>query len=154
MSSRIELTLSPSALTGVLASLPWLVLFAFALVTAVTGQPWLLMVGLPALGGAVWQYRQTGLLKAARSVIRLRVEQGQLYAQTRDGRQVAVAPAASSRLGARLSLLKLRCTGTRFGSYHALLLANTPGAPGNVPEDDFRRLRVWLRLGRAGERTY
>lgn len=150
MSSRIELTLAPSLLVGVLAVIPWLLLMAFLVIAALAGKTWLLIATPIALGGATLQYRCNGLLLGSRSVNSLLVEHGKLFAKTGGNQQVQVLPQASSRIWSGLALLKLRPAGTRFRSYTTILLAPSPGRPGNVPEDDFRRLRVWLRLGRSG----
>ncbi|TYC59365.1 hypothetical protein FMN52_07635 [Marinobacter sp. BW6] len=150
MSSRIELTLTPSLLVGALAVLPWLLLLGFLLIAALAGKVWLLLAAPIALAGVTFQYRSNGLLLGDSSVHGLLIEQGKMYAKTGDNRQVQVLPQASSRIWSGLALLKLRPAGTRFQSYTTILLAPIPGRPGNVPADDFRRLRVWLRLGRSG----
>ena len=147
MSSRIDLTLSPSGAVGLLASAPWLALLGFLAVAISAGKPWLL-IGLPvALVGAILQYRGSGRLQGSSTVNVLRVEEGQLSARLGDGREIAVIATGASRLGPRLALLKLRPVGTRVRTYSAILLANTAYLRGNVPEDEFRRLRMWLRLG-------
>lgn len=147
MSSRIELTLTPSVATGLLALVPWLVMLGFLVGAAAAGKPWL-AVGLPvAVVGAVLQYRRSGWLRGKSAISVLRVEGGELSAQLGDGREIAVCATGASRLGARLALLKLRPVGTRVKTYSTILLANTAGLRGNVPEDEFRRLRMWLRLG-------
>jgi len=153
VSSRIELTLSPSVLVGLLAVLPWLLLTAFLVIAALAGTSWLLLATPVALGGAALQYRYNGLLLGKHSVNSLLIEHGKMYAKTGDSRQVQVLPLASSRIWSGLALLKLRPTGTRFRSYNTILLAPSSGRPGNVSKDDFRRLRVWLRLGRSGRPT-
>ncbi|MBW4935777.1 hypothetical protein [Marinobacter sp. F4206] len=148
MSNRIELTLHPSVATGLLATVPWLALLGFLVAAAHGGKPWLL-AGIPvALAGAGLQYRRSGLLRGNSAINRLTVERGQLSARLGDGRQIAVKAAGTSRLGSRLALLKLRPIGTTVKAYSAILLANTAHLRGNVPEDEFRRLRVWLRLGK------
>jgi toxin CptA len=149
VSSRIELTLTPSPLVGVLAILPWLLLLAFLAIAALAGKIWLLVAAPVVLCGARLQYRSNGLLLGGGSVHGLQIEQGEMYARTGDNRQVQVLPLASSRVWSGLALLKLRPVGTRFRSYTAILLAPLPDRPGNVPADEFRRLRVWLRLGRS-----
>lgn len=151
MSSRIELTLTPSLLVGALAVLPWLLLLAFLFIAALAGKLWLLTAAPIALGLAALQYRSNGLLRGGGSINGLVVEDGELYVKTGDNRQVQVRPSASSRVWAGLALLKLRPTGTRFRSYNTILLAPSSGRPGNVSKDDFRRLRVWLRLGQSGQ---
>ncbi len=149
MSSRIELALSPSAAVGVLAASPWLALLAFVIIAGAAGKYWLLPA-LPLVAtGALIQYRRTGLLRSATSVTALTVDNNQCHAQLADGRIIPVTVSAGSRMGAQLALLKLRPQGSRLVSYSGILLANTAGISGNVAEDDFRRLRVWLRLGRS-----
>ncbi|SFR55772.1 toxin CptA [Marinobacter gudaonensis] len=150
MSSRIELSLSPSRLAGVIAGLPWLVLLVFLLIGSLKGKPWLLTAVPIVLAGAVLQYRCSGALLTKRSVTGLLVDQGQLYVVTGDHRRIPVRPAPSSRLWSRLALLKLRPVGTRFQAYSAVIVSSGPGCPGNAPEADFRRLRMWLRLGTQG----
>ncbi|MBW7472758.1 hypothetical protein [Marinobacter sp. F4218] len=147
MSSRIELTLIPSVATGLLAIAPWLVLLGFLVAAAYGDKPWLL-AGLPImLAGAAVQYRRAGRLRGRSAVNALIVEHGQLSARLGDGRQISVKAARTSRLGARLALLKLHPCDTTVKAYSAILLANTACLKGNVPEDEFRRLRMWLRLG-------
>ncbi|MEQ5817356.1 hypothetical protein J3362_17705 [Marinobacter sp. NFXS11] len=148
MSSRIELTLTPSIRVGLLAVLPWLLLLAFLVVAVLAGKFWLLVAIPIALWGAALQYRSNGSLLGIGSVNGLLIEHGKMYARIGDNRQVEVIPVASSRIWSGLALLKLRPTGTRFRSYTSILLAPLAGRPGNVPAEDFRRLRVWLRLGR------
>lgn len=150
MSSRIELTLTPCHLVGALAVLPWLLLLAFLLIAALAGKAWLLLAAPIALYGAAFQFRSSGLLRGSGSVTGLLIEQDKMYARTGDNRQIQVLPQASSRIWSGLALLKLRPAGTRFRTYTAILLAPSSGSPGNVSTDDFRRLRVWLRLGRSG----
>lgn len=149
MSSRIELTLSPSRLVGVMATGPWLALLAFLIVAALAGKAWLLATIPVVLTGALLQYRCTGLLKGRRSVKALFVEQDQLYARTGDNRQIPVVPSAASRIWSGLGLLKLRPADTRYWSYTTIVLTPSSGRPGNVAEEEFRRLRIWLRLGRS-----
>ncbi|MGB1837268.1 MAG: hypothetical protein ACPHZA_02695 [Marinobacter adhaerens] len=148
MSSRIELTLTPSLLVGLLAVLPWVLLLAFLVMALLAGKFWLLVAIPIALWGAALQYRSNGLLLGGGSVSGLLIEHDKMYARIGDKQRVEVIPLASSRIWSGLALLKLRPAGTRFRSYTSLLLAPVPGSPGNVPAEDFRRLRVWLRLGR------
>ena len=148
MSSRIELTLTRSLPVGLISMLPWLLLMAFLVVASMAGKFWLLAATPIALWGAALQYRSNGLLLGGDSVNALLIEHGRMYVRIGDNRQVEVLPLASSRIWSGLALLKLRPAGTRFRSYSAILLAPLSGMPGNVPAEDFRRLRVWLRLGR------
>jgi len=148
VSSRIELTLTPSLLVGLLAVLPWVLLLAFLLMALLAGKFWLLVAIPIALWGAALPYRLNGLLLGCGSVSGLLIEHDKMYARIGDKQRVEVIPLASSRIWSGLALLKLRPAGTIFRSYTSLLLAPVPGSPGNVPAEDFRRLRVWLRLGR------
>lgn len=151
MSSRIDLTLRPSRLVGLLASLPWLLLAAFLISGAAAGQP-LLLVPLPAaLAGAGISYRRLGLLSGRRAVTALSLQDNRLTVHTRRGSEPVVAT-GSSRPGARLTYLKLRVPGTRFRVYHVLLLAPGRSYSGNVCPEAFRCLRQWLRLGQPGTR--
>ncbi|HET8800597.1 MAG TPA: hypothetical protein VFN01_05365 [Marinobacter sp.] len=147
MPSRIDLTLSPSVAVGLLATVPWLAAGAFALLAAASGKPWLALAVPPMLAGALIQYRQNGRLSGRKAVQQLILDEGQLYARLGDNRLVTVTTGGASRIGSRLALLKLRPTGTRFQSYPVILLSGTPFGS-NVPDDPFRRLRLWLRLGR------
>lgn len=149
MSSPIELTLRPSVTAGLLAAVPWLLLSGFLLAAAQAGKPWLLLALPATLAGGVWQYRHTGLLQSRTAVTSLRVEEGQLYVGLGEAPAIPVVASGASRIGARVSLLKLRPVGTRFRAYSSLLLATSAWFPGNVPDNEFRRLRVWLRLGRS-----
>ncbi|WP_417566070.1 hypothetical protein [Marinobacter sp.] len=143
------MTLSPSRLAGLLATTPWLVLLTFLVAAALAGKPWLLAASPLVLAGLLRQYRCHGLLRGRHSVSSLSVEQGQLYAATGDHRRVPVITSSASRIWSGLALLKLRPAGARFRSYTTILLAPSSGTNGNCPEDEFRRLRMWLRLGRA-----
>lgn len=146
--SRIELTIEPSVAAGLLAIIPWFLLLAFVLAAAASGKPWLLFAAPIALAGAWGQFRNNGLLRGRRAICALRLRQGRLYAELASGRELPVIPAPGCRMSARMGLLKLRSADSRFPSYSVILLASTPTHSGNVPEDEFRRLRVWLRLGR------
>lgn len=149
MSSRIELSLQPSLAAGLVASAPWLAMACFILIAGTANKGLLLLGLIPALVGALFQLRNTGLLSTKRAVTALQVLDGQLYAQLGHSRTTAMEIASSSQLGAHLALLKLRPVGTRSFPYSAILLTGNRIVRGNVPEDEFRRLRVWLRLGRS-----
>ena len=144
--SRIELTIAPSVTVGLMASLPWLLLLAFLLAAAME-TPWLLAGTPVTLAGAWRQFRKNGLLRGRKAVCTLQLRQGRLYVGLGDGRELPVTPAADCRVFAPMALLKLYPSDSRFPPYSVILLASTPAYPGNVPEDEFRRLRVWLRLG-------
>ncbi|MBU2954125.1 hypothetical protein [Marinobacter sp. F3R08] len=150
MSNRIELALAPSPLVGILAVFPWLLLLAFLAVAAMAGKIWLLIAAPIALCGATFQYRSNGLLLGNGALNGLLIEHGKMYAKTPDNRQIHVIPLASSRIWSGLAVLKLRTADTNIRSYTTILLAPSPGGPGNVPPEEFRRLRVWLRLSRSG----
>ncbi|MEO9523944.1 hypothetical protein [Marinobacter alexandrii] len=149
MSSRIELPLQPSLAVGLLAATPWLAMACFVLVAGVAGKGLLLLGLAPTLAGAFFQFRGTGLMGGKRAITALKVSDGQLYVQLGHTRTVAMEVAGASQLGADLTVLKLRPVGTRLFAYSAILLTGNRLVRGNVPEDEFRRLRVWLRLGRS-----
>ncbi len=146
--SRIELPLAPSVTVGLLAIAPWLLLQAFLLAAAME-TPWLLAVTPVTLAGVWRQFCKNGLLRGRKAVRTLQLRQGRLYAGLGDGREIPVTVAAGCRMNTRMALLKLHPTDSRFPSYSVILLAGTPAFPGNVPDDEFRRLRVWLRLGQS-----
>lgn len=96
------------------------------------------------------------LLRSDHSIVRLRVHHDQLMACRRNGRSTPVTVEASSRLFARVALLKLRRADTINSP------DTEPDAPGhhrpaqvlildlplcsNVDSEAFRRLRVWIRF--------
>lgn len=151
MSSRTDAPLKPSAVAGLIAAAPWLLLAAFLSAAATTGKAPLLLAIPPALAGTFMQFRRCGLLRGRRAVTSLHLQDGLLSAQIGGGTPEIVAVAGASRLGARLALLKLRPAGTRSRAYTAILLTDAGPIRGNVPVDEFRRLRVWLRLGRPAQ---
>jgi toxin CptA len=146
---KIKLVLAPSIAVGALAALPWLTLTVFLIIAGAAGKYWLIVILPVTLTGALVQYRHKGLLNAGTSVMALVVEDNQCSAQLADGRVIPVHVSTDSRMGAKLALLKLRPQGTRLLFCSTILLADITSIPGNVAEDDFRRLRVWLRLGRS-----
>lgn len=89
------------------------------------------------------------MLQGKFAVGALRLDDEQLYAELSDGRLIPVSVSPASRIGSRLTLLKLCPVGTRVRTYSTILLADANGTHGNVPEAEFRRLRVWLRLGNS-----
>lgn len=149
MSSRIDLRISPSVSAGLIAALPWLTLFAFALTASADNSPWMLALAPVACAGTVLHFRRFGLLRSKLSVTGLALEAGQLQAILPGQSAVPVEPSGASRLGPRLTLLKLRPTGTRLKAYYLILLAPESWPGGNVCPDQFRRLRQWLRLGQS-----
>ncbi|AZT83072.1 hypothetical protein EHN06_05665 [Marinobacter sp. NP-4(2019)] len=85
------------------------------------------------------------ILRAVNSVTELTLEQGQLHARFASGICCPVFVAGESRIGPRLTLLKIRASDTRSGSRLVVLVNFGPGVR-NVDPDEFRRLRMWLRL--------
>jgi toxin CptA len=147
--NRIDLSLSPSWAAGLVALLPWAVLAAFLLTAAGLGHIWLLVCLPLAAAGAIIHYRRLGRLRGSRAITALSVDGNRLTAHTAGG-PIQVIPTASSHLGARFALLKLRPPGTRFRVYSVILLAPGHRYPGNVCPDRFRKFRQWLRLGLPG----
>lgn len=88
------------------------------------------------------------VLFACNGVTRLMVEQGQLYAGIRAGEPEPVSVANESRIGRHLTLLKIRTRDARSQS-HLVVLVDFGPRFRNVASDDFRRLRMWLRLGQT-----
>ncbi|PFG09469.1 MULTISPECIES: hypothetical protein [unclassified Marinobacter] len=144
MSSRIDIRLRPTLLVGAIAALPWLVLAGFVGLLSIDGHVWLLAMAPLATAGAVYAVRRQGLLRGQHCVIRLRLHDGQLWALHSNGEAVAVNPGPGSRIGARFSVLQLRQAHSNRYYTTVLLLS---GDRGNLPSDDARRLRLWLRLG-------
>jgi len=146
VSSRIELTLIPSHAVGLLCALPWMALTLFVAAVASEFGSLIMVLVIPSLVGAVFQYRRTGLLLGPAAVTGLRVEGGQLYVGLGSGQTHVVLVESESRLGAHFAILKLRHSGTTSYTYPVVLVAVTPRFR-NIPSDAFRRFRVWLRLG-------
>lgn len=88
------------------------------------------------------------LLKTVNTVTELTLDHGQLQARFGSGDSCRVTVAGDSRLSARLTLLKIRPTDSRFHS-RLVVLANFGPGFRNVDPDEFRRLRMWLRLGQT-----
>ncbi|MDO6823932.1 hypothetical protein [Marinobacter sp. 1_MG-2023] len=148
MSSRIDLTLSRCAAAGCLAAAPWLTAFTFALIAGTAGKNWMFILAPLALAGAIFQYRLNGLLAGPSAVLGLHQEQGTLYARLGNGRILAVNASPASRICSNVALLKLEPTTSTSSTYPVVLLSGKRIA-GNVSEDQFRRLRMRLRLGRT-----
>ncbi|WP_100640013.1 hypothetical protein [Marinobacter salexigens] len=148
MSSQIDLTLSRCAAAGCLAAAPWLVASAFLLVAGLAGKTWMHALAPLTIVGALLQYRLNGLLAGPSAVLGLYLDQNTLYARLGNGQAVAVSACRSSRISSRIALLKLKPVASRSSSYPVVLLSGKR-ITGNLPEDQFRRLRLWLRLGRA-----
>ncbi|RBW50594.1 hypothetical protein [Marinobacter sp. F3R11] len=148
MSSQIDLELSRCARVGCLAAAPWVVASLFLLVAGASGHNWMYALAPLTLTGAIFQYRLNGLLKGPSAILGLYQKQGALYARLGNGQTVAVSASTSSRICANAALLKLRPLTSRYSTYPVVLLSGKR-ITGNVSEDQFRRLRLWLRLGRT-----
>ncbi|MBN7771433.1 hypothetical protein KUV44_12855 [Marinobacter daepoensis] len=149
MSSRIELTLSPSWTAGLLACLPWGGLSA-AVLTAGLTTTLAACTLLPVTLYLGWQnFRRCGLLTGPGAVTGLTVEGDRLHCALADGRELPASIHGCSTLGATFLALKIRPTGSRSAAMTAILL--TPSRPlrANVCKQAFRRLRMWLLVGPA-----
>lgn len=116
----------------------------------------LLLLCPPALAGAIWQIRASGLLRSRQSVTRLVVVDNHLYAELADGRQFTAHARTESRLLGHLALLKLTLVGARLRPPLVVItsLARAKGPPCNSDPAAFRQFRVWLRLaGSTGQNT-
>ncbi|MAL99740.1 hypothetical protein [Hydrocarboniclastica marina] len=75
----------------------------------------------------------------------LRIQENRLRSQLPGEPAIEWNPARTSRLLSRLVWLELAPVGHR-GPRWRLLVTDLPGL-GNVPREDFRQLKVWLRMG-------
>ncbi|MCL7944304.1 hypothetical protein [Marinobacter sp. ATCH36] len=132
---------------AILCALPWLLLTALVTLIASDHGLVLLLLTTLTLVGAIFQYRRNGLLSDANSVTGLRIESQHFYARLGSGEEVAVVPAAESRMSAGFAILKLQPAGSISTTYPVVLVALTPWLC-NTPPEAFRQLRVWLRLGK------
>ncbi|MGO1501062.1 MAG: hypothetical protein ACTHWH_07235 [Marinobacter sp.] len=148
VSSQFELTLSRCVAAGCLAAAPWLAASAFLLIAGASGKSWMYALAPLTVAGAIFQYRLNGLLAGSSAVQELHLDQNTLYARLGNGQTLAVNACPSSRISSKLVLLKLQTTASKTTSYSVVLLSGTRIA-GNVSEEQFRRLRMWLRLGRS-----
>lgn len=149
MSSPIELKLSSSRAAGICASLPWLALSAVLLAISVSVAP-LALVLLPVSLLLGWQdFRRCGRLLGAKAIIRLTTEDRHLRCQLADGREVTTRVCGCSSLGASFLILKVESVVTRSDTMTAILLSPSRLCRGNVSEQAFRRLRMWLVAGPA-----
>jgi hypothetical protein len=150
VSNRIDITLRPALAVGLIAASPWLVLAAASAILASDG-PGLLWLFLPTAAlGALCQVRTSGLLRSPGSVTRLTVEDDRLTAHFADGRCFTARPASESRVFGQLAILKLqfeKLSGRRPSLVVLFNSGKMGSSSGNVQLDDFRRLRVWLKLG-------
>jgi len=147
VSSRIELSLAPSFIAGSLAVIPWLLLAAFNIGAALESSLWLLS-GLPAIGWLGWQsFKKHGLLSGPSAIIALEAENTGVKCRRRDGRKVQCRIGSSSSLGASVLVLNLLPEGTRFTPIIVVMTGDVGPFKARVPEPDFRRLRMMLRIG-------
>jgi hypothetical protein len=144
--NRIEIPLRAHPVLALTANLPWFLLGLFCLAAA-SRQPALWYIaGLACM--AVGGWRTTRALRSgAGSMAGLIVERERLSIRYRDGRTQAVRVAPESRLGSRLSILKL-VPEAPISAPVSVVLSTLPGMS-NTNACAFRRLRVWLRLGSA-----
>ncbi|WP_152206165.1 hypothetical protein [Marinobacter changyiensis] len=148
MSSRIDVRLYPSLSAGFIVSTPWLVLAGSALVIGLAGMPLLMWFCPVGVAGAIWQFRASGLLASAGSVIQLSIDDDRLFVRLRNGRQFQANASTESRLFGNLALLKLALHDSTLKPPMVVIIALSPrsGAPRNSEPEAFRQLRVWLRL--------
>lgn len=143
MYNRIDLPLSPSLVTGLLAVAPWLMLAVITMAITLAGT-WQAALLLPLLAtGARSRWRRCGRLSHPQAIRRLSTRGPRLSVTLADGSEEEVGVCAGSRIGGGYLLLGL--TGVGTGRHYTAILV--PGATGgNAGEDALRRLRVWLRL--------
>ena len=149
MSNPIELNLSPSRAAGICASLPWLALSAVLLAISLSITP-LALVLLPVSLLLGWQeFRRCGRLRGANAIISLTTDDRHLRCQLANGREVTTRVCGCSSLGASFLVLKVESVVTRSDTMTAILLSPSRLCRGNVSEQAFRRLRMWLVAGPA-----
>ena len=149
MSNPIELNLSPSRAAGICASLPWLALSAVLLAISLSITT-LALVLLPVSLLLGWQeFRRCGRLRGANAIISLTTDDRHLRCQLANGREVTTRVCGCSSLGASFLVLKVESVVTRSDTMTAILLSPSRLCRGNVSEQAFRRLRMWLVAGPA-----
>ncbi|WP_303293486.1 hypothetical protein [Marinobacter sp. ST-43] len=149
MSNPIELNLSPSRAAGICASLPWLALSAVLLAISLSITP-LALVLLPVSLLLGWQeFRRCGRLRGANAIISLTTDDRHLRCQLANGQEVTARVCGCSSLGASFLVLKVESVVTRSDTMTAILLSPSRLCRGNVSEQAFRRLRMWLLAGPA-----
>lgn len=144
--SRIEVPVRPHPVLALTANLPWLLLALFCLFAAARQPIFWYSAGLVALIIGTWRTVQA-LRSGAHSITSLIVDQNQLRLCYPDGRTQTARVAPETRLGGRLSILKLVPDAPTSGPV-PVILSTLPGMS-NTDARAFRRLRVWLRLGGA-----
>lgn len=146
MYSRIEIPVRPHPVLALLANLPWLVLALFCLFAAPYEPALWHGAGLVSLAIGIWRIARA-LQTGPHSVTGLLVDQDRLRLCYPDGRTQTANVAPESRLGGRLSILKL-VPEAPISAPVPVVLSALPGMS-NTDARAFRRLRVWLRLGNA-----
>ena len=137
----MKITLQPSRiLTAILV----LAHGAAIAMVALAGMPlWLELIAIAALAASlVFELRQTALLRAPDAVITLEIASDDKFSiQTRRGEWIECELLGSTYVASFLTILNLKALdGGR--SKHAVIL------PDSLDEEDFRKLRVWLRWKR------
>lgn len=151
MYNRIEVLLRPSPGATLIAIAPWLAVALFALIAG--SRFGFLLFAVPlSLVGAGWHLWNRRRFNGSRAIRGLLVDHHNLSLVMADGQQITVKVAPESRVGASLSLLKLRPEDSRSGpggrrakTSTLVVLSTLPGFH-NTDREAFRRLRVWLRL--------
>lgn len=138
------LRLRPSPGLVLVILLGWLPLILLARETASGSFLALPLVMLVTILGAISAVR-SGLLSGGRDLARLKVSDNRLVSLDSQGVTVEWIPGHNSRLFARLAWLDLTCAGSPR-QRRRLIVTDLP-LLANVPAEDFRRLKVWLRLG-------
>ena len=94
-------------------------------------------------------FRRCGQLLGANAIISLKTDDQHLRCQLADGREVTARVCGCSSLGASFLILKVESVVTRSDNMTAILLSPSRLCRGNVSEQAFRRLRMWLLAGPA-----
>ena len=116
------------------------------ILAAVRISPWLLgALPLSALAGW-YSVRRHAMLAGRRAVRSIHIDRNILRIVKADGHNEKVYVDGESRLFGHLALLKL-CSANATNNAYTVILIDTLLIR-NVDTDDFRRLRVWLRLAR------
>ncbi|MBS3803104.1 MAG: hypothetical protein KGY54_01025 [Oleiphilaceae bacterium] len=155
MSNPIDVSLQPTLGAGLIAAAPWMVVALAAAILGAQGSTLLWLFCPVGALGAWRQVRISGLLKSPGSITRLTVKDSRLHAHFADGRCFVAMPASESRIFGRLALLKLQLDKAARVQPPLVVLFNSGSmgaVSGNVHSDDFRRLRVWLKLGASEPR--
>lgn len=144
-------------LAGLLACTPWLLLAAGLVTLTFSLHPGVGLLAIPAVVAAYQRWARCGQLSSARAIVRLyrapETSPGKApwTIELRDRSRHQVRVLGSSRVTGSLAVLSLRAAD---GTCHGPLVlhgAFQHGAKiwitGNCDEAEFRRARIWLRLG-------